>query len=197
MEALKFIVKIVLIRGRQSRPLFAYFRPFLITVSILQIEKSIDGVLGIQTHGRMKVSADDTTELWRPPIVKIVSHYWPQNIVVVVNLRLRFDFFLAMTDKSSSVASSALEFDLNDGDSDAKDEAVDDVAVVADAGSDDAKDDADDDDDVDDVAVVATANAMTMTVKLILNRLRIISKAARIKVNCHFVRVEVNILPPK
>ena len=86
---------------------------------------------------------------------------------------------------------------LNDGDSDAKDEAVNDVAVVADAGSDDAKDDADDDDDVDDVGVVAAANAMTMTVKLILNRLRIISMAARIKVTCHFVRVEVNILPPK
>ena len=28
----------------RSRPLFVYFRPFLITISIIQIEKSIDGV---------------------------------------------------------------------------------------------------------------------------------------------------------
>ena len=33
----------------QSRPLFVYFRPFLIKISIIQIEKSLDGVLGIQT----------------------------------------------------------------------------------------------------------------------------------------------------
>ena len=43
-----------------------YFRSFLITVSI-QIEKSIDGVLGIRTHGRRMVGADETTELWRLP----------------------------------------------------------------------------------------------------------------------------------
>ena len=30
----------------QSRPLFVYFRYFLDTISIIQIEKSIDGVLG-------------------------------------------------------------------------------------------------------------------------------------------------------
>ena len=45
----------------QSRPLFVYFRYFLITISI--IEKSIDGVLGIQTRGRRMVGADETTEL--------------------------------------------------------------------------------------------------------------------------------------
>ena len=45
---------------------FVYFRPFLITISILQIEKSIDGVLGIWTLGRRMVGADKTTELWRP-----------------------------------------------------------------------------------------------------------------------------------
>ena len=33
----------------------------------MQIEKSLDGVLGIQTRGWMMVGADDTTELWRPP----------------------------------------------------------------------------------------------------------------------------------
>ena len=34
----------------QSRPFLAYFRPFLFSTSILQIEKSIDGMLGIQTR---------------------------------------------------------------------------------------------------------------------------------------------------
>ena len=47
----------------QSRPLFFYFRPFLITISIIQIEKSKDGVLGIRTLGRRMVGADETTEL--------------------------------------------------------------------------------------------------------------------------------------
>ena len=41
----------------QSRPLFVYFRSFLLTISI-QIEKSIDGVLGIQTRGHRMVGAD-------------------------------------------------------------------------------------------------------------------------------------------
>ena len=27
----------------RSRPLFVYFRPFVITISVIQIEKSIDG----------------------------------------------------------------------------------------------------------------------------------------------------------
>ena len=49
----------------QSRPLFVYFRSFLIIISI-QIEKSIDDVLGIQTRGRRMVGVDKTTELWRP-----------------------------------------------------------------------------------------------------------------------------------
>ena len=48
----------------QSRPLFVYFRSFL-TISI-QIEKSVDGVLGIRTRGRRMVGADEITELWRP-----------------------------------------------------------------------------------------------------------------------------------
>ena len=54
----------------QSRPLFVYFRPFPIpiTISIIQIEKSIDGVLGIRTWGRSMVGADYTTELWRAEI---------------------------------------------------------------------------------------------------------------------------------
>ena len=51
----------------QSRPLYVYFRHLLITISITQIEKSIDGVLGIQTRSRLMEGADITTELWRPP----------------------------------------------------------------------------------------------------------------------------------
>ena len=42
-----------------------YFRPFHIT-NQLQIEKSVDGVLGIQTWGRRMVGADETTKLWWP-----------------------------------------------------------------------------------------------------------------------------------
>ena len=49
----------------QSQPLFVYFRSFLIIIST-QIEKSIDGVLGIRTRGRRMIGADETTELWRP-----------------------------------------------------------------------------------------------------------------------------------
>ena len=54
----------------QSWPLFVYFRSSLITISI-QIEKSIDGVLGIRTRGRRLVGTDKTTELWRPPCIKV------------------------------------------------------------------------------------------------------------------------------
>ena len=48
----------------QSRPLFVYFHSFLVTIS-KQIEKSIDGVLGIRTWGLRMVGAGETTELWR------------------------------------------------------------------------------------------------------------------------------------
>ena len=47
----------------KSRPLFVYFSPFLITISMIQIEKSLDGVLGIQTRGHRMVGADNTMEL--------------------------------------------------------------------------------------------------------------------------------------
>ena len=46
---------------------FGYFRPFLITISKIQIENSIDGMLGIQTCSRLMIGVDDTMELWRPP----------------------------------------------------------------------------------------------------------------------------------
>ena len=44
-------------------PLFECFCPFLITISIIQIERSIDVVNGIRTHICMIVGADNTTEL--------------------------------------------------------------------------------------------------------------------------------------
>ena len=50
----------------QSRSLFVYFRHFLDTISIMQIEKSVNGVLGIQTRGHRMVGVDETTELWWP-----------------------------------------------------------------------------------------------------------------------------------
>ena len=62
----------------QSWPLFVYFCPFLITISIIQIEKSIDGLLTIRTLGRRMVGADETTELWRPP-------HRPQRLLLLVN----------------------------------------------------------------------------------------------------------------
>ena len=52
----------------QYRPLFVYFCYFLDTFSIIQIEKSIDGVLGIRTWGCNMVGAAKTTELWQTPL---------------------------------------------------------------------------------------------------------------------------------
>ena len=46
---------------------FYLFLFFFITISIIQIEKSIDG---IRTQGCRMVGADKTTELWRPPCLR-------------------------------------------------------------------------------------------------------------------------------
>ena len=43
----------------KPRPLFVDFCSFLIKISIIQIEKSIGGVLGIQTRGHRMVGADE------------------------------------------------------------------------------------------------------------------------------------------
>ena len=61
---------------------FVYFRLFLVTISIIQIEKSVDGLLGAQTHGRMIVGADDTTELWLQPCLIIVTRFLKINYVL-------------------------------------------------------------------------------------------------------------------
>ena len=50
---------------------FVYFHSFLVTISIILIEKSIDGVLRIQTRGHRMVGADKTTEIWRPPVIYV------------------------------------------------------------------------------------------------------------------------------
>ena len=48
---------------------FIYFCPFHITIQF-QIEKGIDGELGIQTQSHRIVGTDKTTELWRKHIVR-------------------------------------------------------------------------------------------------------------------------------
>ena len=55
----------------QSRPLFVYFHSFLVIISI-QIEISIDVVLGIRPRGHRMVGADETTELWWPIFYNIL-----------------------------------------------------------------------------------------------------------------------------
>ena len=55
----------------QSRPLFIYFLLFLITISIIQIEKRVDGVLGIRTRGRRMVGADETTDILHQIIIAL------------------------------------------------------------------------------------------------------------------------------
>ena len=73
----------------QSRSLFC---PLLITISIIQIEKGVDGVLVIRTHGRKMVGADKTTQLWWPHVFALnilfaqitkVFKFWMIEIVFV------------------------------------------------------------------------------------------------------------------
>ena len=60
--------------GQSRRPLFVYFRLFLITIQILNC-KSKDGD---RTRARSIVGADGSTELWRLPW-KNVLHKSPTN----------------------------------------------------------------------------------------------------------------------
>ena len=48
----------------------------------MKIEKSVDGVLGIQTQGRRMVGADETTELWRPPSKSHFKVGYKRHLVV-------------------------------------------------------------------------------------------------------------------
>ena len=63
---------ILFFKNGPIQALFVYFLPFLITISIIQIEKSVVGVLGIRTRGHSMVGADKTTELWRPPKTSVL-----------------------------------------------------------------------------------------------------------------------------
>ena len=51
----------------QSRPLFCLFSSLQHVTIQIQIDKSADGVLGIQTKGGMMEDADESTELRRHP----------------------------------------------------------------------------------------------------------------------------------
>ena len=59
-----------------TKHVFKYWRlirliiPLSITISIIHNEKSLDGMLGIQTCDRRIVGVDKTTELWWPSLIK-------------------------------------------------------------------------------------------------------------------------------
>ena len=55
--------EVIFFKMGQSRPFFINFCSFLISTLIIQIEKSVDGVLVIRTRGCKMVGADETTEL--------------------------------------------------------------------------------------------------------------------------------------
>ena len=88
---------LVFFKMGQSRPLFVYFCYFLDSISIIQIEKSVDGVLGTRTRGRRMVGADETTELWLPPefislclsfLCSFISRYKTKLLVTGFELRI-------------------------------------------------------------------------------------------------------------
>ena len=61
-----YLSVIYFLKMGQSRPLFVYFGSVLVTISIIQIQKSIDGVLGIWNRGSRMVGTEKTIELWWP-----------------------------------------------------------------------------------------------------------------------------------
>ena len=89
-------------------PFFVYFRNFLITISIVQIEKSIDSVLGIRTWDRGIVGADETTELWWPRMTffanNLFSLHWGcqgqyKTFINFTDTRLRNDKRIRLSKK--------------------------------------------------------------------------------------------------
>ena len=64
--------------------------PMSITISIstIQIEKSIDGVLGIQTQGHRMVGADKTTELVWPPPASCAFNWVSSEVIVLEPCKL-------------------------------------------------------------------------------------------------------------
>ena len=60
----------------QTRPLFVYFHCFShdkYSRNTLN-DKSIAGVVGTQTRGGRVVGADESTELWQHPVLKMLPH---------------------------------------------------------------------------------------------------------------------------
>ena len=55
---------------------------------IIQIEKSLDGVLGIQTRGHWMVDADETTELWWVPFIYICVYLFLSYLLLSLSLSL-------------------------------------------------------------------------------------------------------------
>ena len=60
---------------------FCLFSSFPITISIIQVDKCADGVLGIRTRGRRMAGTDETTELWQPP-----KQHWYVCLVLAIKL---------------------------------------------------------------------------------------------------------------
>ena len=60
----------------QSRPLFVLFLSFSRHNFKIQLQKSVDGVLGMWTWGQMMVGMDKTTELWRSVMLGSISIYF-------------------------------------------------------------------------------------------------------------------------
>ena len=107
---------------------YVYFRPFLIPIwiiiSIIQIEKLVDGVLGIRIWGRCMVGADDTTELLLPPM--FISLYVSNHLFISfylsiflciyqsinLSLCLTLKFFLSHTNKQNKHKHFPLLLDL-------------------------------------------------------------------------------------
>ena len=76
----------------RSRPLFVYFRSFLITIYRIQIEKTQMVCLGFKTCGCRMVGTDKTTELWRLPSSRdFLNHALSCEVQIVVYTTISMD----------------------------------------------------------------------------------------------------------
>ena len=89
----------------QSRPLFVYFLSFLVTISI-QIEKSIDDVLGIWTRGHRMVGADFFTNAPFQSVTlcsrQCAAYLTFQCLYLSISLFSTFDLWIKMSQTESS-----------------------------------------------------------------------------------------------
>ena len=74
-QSIPYLFSILFLKMGLTRPLFAYFSPFHMTNTalILQMKKSVDGVLGTRTRSGRMVGADESTELWWHPLAFFLS----------------------------------------------------------------------------------------------------------------------------